>query len=61
MNVILKLLAPIIKIVFSQISPQIRSAIEKFIKDLKSKAAKTPNVWDDMAVDLIASLLSIPE
>lgn len=40
----------ILKLIFSQISPQIRKIILDFLLNLKSAASKTENDWDDIAV-----------
>ncbi len=41
------------------ISNEIKSQLTDFIINLYKNAEKTPNVWDDMFVKLLADILSI--
>ena len=49
----IRILGAIIKVV----SPEIREAGERAIKEWYEKAKQTDNPWDDYLVELIASLL----
>ena len=49
----IRVLGAIIKLV----SPEIREAGEKIMKEWYEKAKQTDNPWDDYLVELIASLL----
>ena len=56
-------LIPIVTSLFSQIfsivSPEIRQAIDEFVKNLYLKAKATPNAFDDHAVEILAVVLGV--
>lgn len=45
--------------IIKEVSPTIREAIEKFLIDLEKRAKATPNVFDDMLVDLLKRVLAV--
>ncbi len=49
----------IIQIILSAISPELRDLILKFAKELEAKAKKTPNPFDDVAVEVLKVILGI--
>lgn len=49
----------IFKAIIENVSPQIREKITAFVVDLEKKAKETPNVFDDMLVDLLKRILAI--
>lgn len=54
-----KWLVTLLKQIITQLSPQIRGSIEKFVKDLEAEVKKTPNPWDDILVGLLKLVLLI--
>jgi len=51
----------IIALLISVISPEIRNLLIVFVKDLKVKASKTPNPWDDVFVLILCTILDIKD
>ena len=49
----------ILKLIWANVSPQIRDAIVKFVEDLEKKANETPNAWDNLAVAVLKVILGI--
>jgi len=49
----------IFKAVIVNTSPIIRDEIEKFLNLLERRAKETPNVFDDMAVDLMKTIFRV--
>ena len=49
----------IFRAVIENVSEPIRERLEDFVKDLERRAKETPNVFDDMLVDLFKRLLKI--
>jgi hypothetical protein len=54
-----KWLAVLLKQIVTQVSPQIRAAMEEFIAKLDKDAKATANPWDDILVGLIKLVLAI--
>ena len=52
-----RLVAPIMELV----TPNIRKALVDFVLDLEVKAKETPNLYDDVAIDMIKAILNITE
>ena len=59
MNALVKFLLPILRLILQNASPLIKDTIAAFIRDLKKKAAETPNEYDDLLVDFLAALLGV--
>lgn len=55
MNWIIKL----IKLIWAQVSPQLREMLIAFVKELEKKAQDTKNEWDDVAVAILKMFLGI--
>lgn len=49
----------IFKAILENVSDPIRERIEEFVKDIERRAKETPNVFDDMLVDLLKKVLLI--
>jgi len=45
--------------IIKEVSDPIREKIELFLNDLEKKAKETPNVFDDMLVDLLKRILKV--
>jgi len=51
----------IIGMVFSVMTPELRTGMESFVKRLESDAKKTPNPWDDIFVGVLKSILNMKD
>jgi len=49
----------LIKLLWSQVSPQLRELIVSFVKTLEEKAKETENEWDDLAISILKMILGI--
>ena len=61
-NVFGKLLSTLAKWVaflLPVVSPEIRKMADKFIRDFDVKAKATPNIWDDVLVDLLKAIFNV--
>ncbi len=56
---LLVVLTAIFGAIFKNVSPVIRDAIEDFLVKLEKKAKETPNVFDDMIVDLLKDIFKV--
>ena len=45
--------------ILKEVSDPIRERLEEFVDDLDKRAKETPNVFDDMLVDLLKKVLAI--
>lgn len=45
--------------ILKEVTPKLREKLETFIQDLEKSAKETPNVFDDMLVDLLKRLLLV--
>lgn len=52
--------AALVRQLLSSISPQIRKALTDFVGELEKQAKETPNVWDDILVGILKTVLVIP-
>lgn len=52
-------IASIIALIIGTLSPEIRKAIQDFIKDLYVKVKETANPFDDLAVKVLAGLFAV--
>ena len=59
MNVIWKVLIPIIPALLKLITPTIKDSMEQGVKDLAAKAKTTDNPWDDLLAAFLAGLFGI--
>lgn len=51
------LIANVLPLILSQVSPSITQALEATIQTLAVKARQTPNPYDDLLVDLLLTVL----
>lgn len=51
----------LITLLIGVISPEIRNLLINFVKDLKIRASKTPNPWDDVLVLILCTVLDIKD
>jgi hypothetical protein len=58
-QIVLKLISEIFELIIPRVSNHIRELLTVYIKDLYQKAKATENIFDDYAVELIASILQI--
>jgi len=56
---IIQLLSAVLGPLVGILSPQIRTLLVSSIQKLYVKAAETPNIFDDMLVELLAGVLGI--
>ncbi len=49
----------IVKFFLDKISPNLRALIIKLVTDLEALAKATPNVWDDIIVEILKDILAI--
>jgi len=49
----------IIGMVVGVMSPELRTGMTKWVKNMEVEAKKTPNPWDDIFVGLLKSILGI--
>ena len=56
---LLNLLIPFFSGMINMLTPEIKSMLQSFIKDLYKKSVETPNVMDDLFVGLLAQILSV--
>ena len=54
-----KFLVTLIVNVLSNASPVIKDALKGVARDLKEKAEKTPNPWDDILANLFGSIAGV--
>ena len=54
-----KILVTLIVNVLTNASPVIKDALKGVARDLKEKAAKTPNPWDDVLANLFGSIAGV--
>ena len=59
MNVILRLVLPVIPQIMKLITPVLRETLEEFLQDLYLKAKATPNPVDDILVGILAGLVGV--
>ena len=59
MNVILKLVLPVLPQILSLVTPVLRETLEDVVKDLYAKAKKTDNPLDDILVAVLAGLIGV--
>jgi len=52
-------LLPVVKLIWSQLSPGLKEAVVAFVADLETKADHTEGKLDDWAVDVLKWLLSL--
>jgi len=52
-----KLLLKILLEVLSVATPEIRNQICEGLKEIRKKAEKTPNPWDEILIDVLITLL----
>ena len=53
-----KILAKLLPLILTVMSPEIKKAIIEFVNKLDEMAKKTPNKWDDIAVDILKSVIN---
>jgi hypothetical protein len=58
-QIVIKLVSEIFELILPRLSNHIRELLTVYIKDLYQKAKSTENIFDDYAVELIASILQI--
>jgi len=58
-NWLVKIIISVLSPVISIITPEIKTALETYIKDLYVKAKATENVWDDFLIKFIADILGV--
>jgi hypothetical protein len=58
-QIVLAMVREIFSLVLPRLSNHIRELLGVYIKDLYNKAKSTDNIFDDYAVELIASILQI--
>jgi hypothetical protein len=58
-QIVFKLVSEIFELILPRLSNHIRELLTVYIKDLYQKAKSTDNIFDDYAVELIASILQI--
>jgi len=51
----------LIALVMGQVSPELRSGIVEWVKNLEERAKKTPNPWDDVFVGILKSVLNVKD
>lgn len=61
MQYIIRLAAKIVSAIMPRATKEIVKAVHDFLDDLKERAAKTPNEWDDILVDLLDDLFTDPK
>lgn len=59
MKVIGEFAANLMKSFLPLMSDQLRQLLENWIEDFKERAADTPNMWDDVVADFLATLLGM--
>lgn len=59
MNALSSLLTSVVSSVIKGISPEIREFLKDAVDELKVKASKTPNPYDDLMVELLSTLLGM--
>jgi hypothetical protein len=59
MGKILTILFPIVKIVVGSLTPEVKEAFEKFVKEQYERAKGTSNPFDDLAVEVLASIFGV--
>jgi len=47
----------LITLIVTVISPELRKQLETLLNNLEESAKKTPNLWDDMFVIMLKSIL----
>jgi hypothetical protein len=58
-QIVIKLVSEIFELILPRLSNHIIELLTVYIKDLYQKAKSTDNIFDDYAVELIASILQI--
>lgn len=58
MKVVATLLPFLARVVIEQITPELREIMINTVKSLESRAEKTPNPFDDFAVDVLKGLFA---
>jgi hypothetical protein len=61
MEKFLRFVLPFVRLLVGQFSPWLVAAFRDFIKELRTKAAATPNEYDDILVELLADLFGVVE
>ncbi len=59
MSKVWTIVATVLAMVVKSMTPEIESAIEKFIIGLYRQAKATPNAFDDIGVEMLADLMDI--
>jgi hypothetical protein len=58
-QIVIKLVSEIFELILPRLSNHIIELLTVYIKDLYQKAKSTDNIFDDYAIELIASILQI--
>lgn len=61
MQYIIRIAAKIVSAIMPRVSKEILKAVDDFLDDLKERAAKTPNEWDDIFVQFLDDLFTEPK
>ena len=56
---IIELVVKVLGLILPVMTPSIRTALEKFLKELYAKAKESPNPWDDFVVKFLMRILGI--
>jgi len=59
-QLVITLVQSIFSTLFPKLSEELRSLLRNYINDLYAKACATPNPYDDMFIEVLASILAIP-
>jgi len=52
-----KILAKLLPVILTVVSPEIKKAIQEFASKLAVDAKKTPNPWDDVLAAILQSIV----
>jgi hypothetical protein len=58
-QLVIKLISEIFELIIPRLSNHIKELLTVYIRDLYKKAKSTDNIFDDYAIELIASILQI--
>lgn len=56
---LITILTVIVQAILKRVSPLIREEVEDFLRELERRAKTTPNVFDDMFVDLLKTVFKV--
>ena len=56
---LLDILGPIVRAIVGVVTPELRTAMQEWIKEFSEKARKTPNPFDDIFAEFLADVLGL--